>query len=83
MALDIDECSLFMDNCHQNSNCTNTDGSFVCTCDSGYTGNGIFCQGEDSGKTIDCPNLVNPSCYIIIIPHGILHLHVEIMIMVT
>jgi hypothetical protein len=45
ISIDIDECSLSIDNCHQNSNCTNIDGSFLCTCDSGYTGNGTVCQG--------------------------------------
>ena len=35
-----------VDNCHKNSNCTDTYGSFLCTCDTGYTGNETFCQGE-------------------------------------
>ena len=41
---DIDECG--MDGaCDQT--CTNTDGSFVCSCDSGYAldGNGRDCNG--------------------------------------
>ena len=33
--LDIDECSENTDGCAQQ--CTNTDGSFICSCDSGYT----------------------------------------------
>ena len=25
--------------------CTNTEGSYVCTCHPGYTGNGLICTG--------------------------------------
>ena len=42
----MDECSLSIDNCHENATCINNDGSFLCTCDSGYTGNGTLCQGK-------------------------------------
>ena len=34
-----------MDDCHQNASCSNNIGSFSCSCQSGYTGNGIDCQG--------------------------------------
>lgn len=41
---DIDECSL--DNeCDTNANCNNTIGSYYCTCDVGYSGNGRNCDG--------------------------------------
>ena len=45
---DIDECS---ENnrpryCHDNATCTNTNGSYTCTCKNGYTGNGASCQGQ-------------------------------------
>ena len=43
---DIDECSLSIDNCDLNSNCTNTNGSFFCTCNSGFSGNGTTCTGN-------------------------------------
>jgi fibulin 1/2 len=33
---DIDECYLGIDNCPQNSLCTNTDGSYRCDCNRGY-----------------------------------------------
>ena len=31
--------------CHNDANCTDTDGSYECTCKEGYTGNGTFCTG--------------------------------------
>ena len=42
---DINECNDGSDNCHHNATCNNNDGSFYCTCNPGYTGNGTFCEG--------------------------------------
>ena len=42
---DIDECAIETDACDENADCTNTIGSYTCTCRSGYSGNGIVCQG--------------------------------------
>ena len=42
---DINECILGTHNCHANAACSNTDGSFTCACNSGYTGNGVTCTG--------------------------------------
>ena len=42
---DNDECTLGSHNCHGNATCTNTDGSFTCACNVGYTGNGVTCAG--------------------------------------
>ena len=44
--IDIDECSLAIDNCPRNLSCTNTDGSFLCSCDSGYSWNGTVCKSK-------------------------------------
>ena len=43
--LDIDECSLSIDNCPQTSTCNNIDGSFLCNCDTKRTEDGKVCQG--------------------------------------
>ena len=32
--------------CDTNANCSNTYGSYLCTCVDGYTGNGSQCNGE-------------------------------------
>ena len=41
---DIDECAVL--NCDPNATCTNTAGSFACTCNQGYTGDGSVCTGK-------------------------------------
>ena len=43
---DADECSLDLDNCHHNAICTNIEDGFVCTCNTGYTGNGSHCESK-------------------------------------
>ena len=44
--VDINECDLDLDNCDENAACTNTDGSFTCECNHGFSGNGTLCQGN-------------------------------------
>ena len=42
---DINECELEIDPCNSNANCTDTDGSFSCTCKEGFEGDGLNCTG--------------------------------------
>ena len=43
---DIDECANdTLNNCSPNATCTNTNGSYTCTCDTGYVGDGFICVG--------------------------------------
>ena len=47
MVADIDECFLETDDCHTElATCKNTNGSFICICHSGYSGNGVSCEGR-------------------------------------
>ena len=42
---DIVEC-VVMSPCDPNANCANTPGSFTCTCNEGYRGDGFTCAGQ-------------------------------------
>lgn len=45
--LDINECASEDNNeCDSNALCTNTEGSYVCRCIKGYTGDGKNCTGK-------------------------------------
>ena len=41
---DIDECKINV--CHHNAFCTNTQGSYNCTCSPGYIADGLKCKGR-------------------------------------
>ncbi|RMX56070.1 hypothetical protein pdam_00025889, partial [Pocillopora damicornis] len=41
----IDECALNSHKCSENANCTNTKGSYICSCNPGFSGNGLECEG--------------------------------------
>ena len=47
---DVDECDIGMENCDANAGCTNSDGSYTCSCLSGYSGDGAYCYGRISFK---------------------------------
>ena len=42
---DVDECE--NDVCDSDALCTNTEGSYVCGCSVGYTGDGKTCTGKN------------------------------------
>ena len=42
---DIDECNDGIDNCHSLANCSNANGNFSCSCNDGFTGDGLTCSG--------------------------------------
>ena len=44
-SIDVDECSTNTHNCDTNADCTNTDVSFTCACQYGWTGDGKTCTG--------------------------------------
>ena len=48
--IDIDECKSTP--CDKNAACVNTDGSFTCTCNTGYSGDGFNCSGKIIGLNI-------------------------------
>lgn len=44
---DINECDTGYNNiCNESANCTDTDGSYYCTCLTGYSGDGINCDSK-------------------------------------
>jgi hypothetical protein len=49
---DIDECAAGTDNCDTNASCMNTDGSFTCMCNAGFTGDGTSCTPDSTTPTI-------------------------------
>ena len=50
--LDINEC-LQPNICHDQATCTNTHGSYFCTCNTGYSGNGTSCVGQSRNNQTD------------------------------
>ena len=43
--VDIDECGVGNNQCHEDAHCTNTEGSYVCACLPGFQGDGYNCTG--------------------------------------
>lgn len=48
---DLDECALGVHNCHPNAVCSNTWGSYSCSCLLGHHGNGKQCRGKQVSKS--------------------------------
>ena len=44
LTADVDECAIGNHSCHDDATCYNTEGSYTCSCNIGYTGNGSFCM---------------------------------------
>lgn len=53
MYTDINECDRDLDNCDINAECSNTVGSFNCTCNMGYTGTGVMSDCSESRSSTD------------------------------
>jgi len=49
---DIDECASNNGGCDAVAICSNTPGSFTCTCPEGYTGDGFTCTGKSNVVSI-------------------------------
>lgn len=46
ISLDNDECQLNTHECHADGICINYNGTYNCTCQTGYSGNGFKCEGN-------------------------------------
>ena len=43
---DVDECASGISECDPHSNCTDTEGSYLCVCEQMYEGDGFNCTGN-------------------------------------
>ncbi|XP_073250639.1 uncharacterized protein [Porites lutea] len=59
---DIDECSASSPVCDINANCSNTHGSYYCTCKAGFTGGGKTCQDTDECNASSPVCDINANC---------------------
>ena len=41
-----DECIAGNHNCHEKAQCENVDFGFQCSCNDGYSGDGVLCEGK-------------------------------------
>ena len=51
--VNINECLINNDNCDAHATCTDTDGSYTCTCNNGFLGDGVTCVPEDRWVVAD------------------------------
>jgi hypothetical protein len=55
----MNECTnVWLNNCHVNAVCTNTNGGFNCKCKAGFTGDGVSCQ-KNSDPCDKCSKMAN------------------------
>ena len=55
MVADINECNATgAVSCNQKSVCHNTEGSYECICNLGYTGDGVNCTGKTNSSIEIC-----------------------------
>ena len=68
LSVDIDECELEGDDCHMYATCTDTIGSFECTCNSGFDGDGVNCTSMYANLKICCVKFnkltITADCYL-------------------
>ena len=43
---DVNECAGNVSVCDEHANCTDSEGSFLCTCNTGFSGDGYNCSSE-------------------------------------
>ena len=62
LLIDINECSASPAQCDVNANCQNNEGSYLCSCKAGFTGDGKTCLGkqQDTYLVPRCPFLQSP-----------------------
>ncbi|XP_023930883.1 fibrillin-1 [Lingula anatina] len=60
---DIDECLRNNGDCDSNAACANTVGSYTCTCNSGYHGNGFRCDRDTTYRVNMTLDVVDPTPY--------------------
>jgi len=60
--VDLDECALGAARCSPDAKCTNTPGSFTCTCNVGFAGNGITCVDVDECAVSPSPCDASAGC---------------------
>lgn len=59
---DVDECAADESPCDANASCTNSDGSYACECNAGWTGDGATCEKIDYCNVDPAPCSPNATC---------------------
>ena len=59
---DVNECTTKKHDCHTETDCVNTEGSYVCLCKSGYIEESEFCQGSFFPTSAGCEINIRYTC---------------------